>query len=692
MILPGLKNQDKWSQYVRMKNSFSLFLLLCIVLSIFFIYSPWFLHKEIIGGDWPYLFTENIKDLSLTTSIWNPIQGNGLGGQSPSPFIDQYLVLTAYISYFFYIPWQIVYKIFWFGLFIFVSFFSSIYLYRTIFNKIIIWEYGLAGLLYSANTYILMVVGGGQMGVTLAYAIAPFVLARYIILWNKKNYAIKALLIAGLTMGLQVMLDPRIAYISLFIYFIYFLFILWGTKSLPEKKRKIFYAFYYFFVMGGVICLLNAFWILPMLITKNTPINNFGTLYTSVGAFKFFSFASFSQTISLLHPNWPENIFGKVSFMRSEFLVIGIITYSSLFFAKKEKIILFFSIIGLIGAFLAKGANEPFGVINIWMFTHIPGFFLFRDPTKFYTLIALSYSMLIPFTIASLFVWIKEKKVHFLIPYFFIFICALYILSLLYPAFSGKLGGTFQENKIPEEYLKLKDILNNDHTFSRTLWIPRQQRFAFASRTHPAIEAGPLFRVTKSVEIVKKLDQEFLSKLAIKYVVVPYDSFGEIFVSDRKYNEKEYKQVLLAIENTPWLKKIDSFKDIGVFQLKTSVSDHFRINDNKNVPYDISDIDEYKVYISTDKATTLVFVENYNSYWMASLGDTTIPSLRTKDGLNSFVIPKGEHEVKIYFGKSSFYLYGIIISWGTLTILLVYLLTISIKMKKNKNRCSSIKK
>jgi len=74
------------------------------------------------------------------------------------------------------------------------------------------------------------------------------------------------------------------------------------------------------------------------------------------------TYSKFENTISLLQPNWPENIFGKAYFMRPEFLILPMLAFSALLFihkAQKEKreLIVFFVIIGLLGAFLAKGRD-----------------------------------------------------------------------------------------------------------------------------------------------------------------------------------------------------------------------------------------------------------------------------------------------------------------------------------------------
>src|SRR5207247_1280407 len=97
-----------------------------------------------------------------------------------------------------------------------------------------------------------------------------------------------------------------------------------------------------------------------------------------------------------------------------EFLVIPIFAYSGLLFlknAKKPRVLLSFAFIGLVGAFLAKGANEPFGILYLWLFDHFPGFIMFRDPSKFYLLVAIAYSILITFSLEQL--WERLAIIHY---------------------------------------------------------------------------------------------------------------------------------------------------------------------------------------------------------------------------------------------------------------------------------------
>jgi hypothetical protein len=256
-----------------------------------------------------------------------------------------------------------------------------------------------------------------------------------------KSYVLllKSPLLAGLVLALQVMFDVRISYITMLAVFLYYLFFLARqvnysvnliklkaqssclagrqAKFKATKSLKVFILnlLFIFIIPIGIAGLLHAFWIVPLLITRQNPAEQLGSFYTTAEAVRFLSFAKFENTISLLHPNWPENIFGKTYFMRPEFLILPILAYGSLLFVYKTKdlrlktYVLYFAMLGLLGAFLAKGANEPFGEVYLWLFGHFPGMIMFRDPTKWYTLVAISYSMLIPFTSWKIYEWLKSQ-------------------------------------------------------------------------------------------------------------------------------------------------------------------------------------------------------------------------------------------------------------------------------------------
>ncbi len=508
-------------------------------LIVLVVYRGWFLAPEIIGGDWPYYFAETVKEKAFPPPVWVYWASNGLGGIDPVRGLHAFESFLAVVgTQWFGLPWPVVYKIGWFGLFLVLSFGCSVLLWRRVFPDVSsAWPAAFAGLIYTTNTYILMVTGGGQMGVALAYSVAPLVITSFII---------KSAVFSGIILGFQIMIDPRIAYITMIGVVTYLISNFKYEKSNIPRN---------YFLPLAIAIGFNAFWIVPMIVLRFNPIDAMGSAYTSVGSVKFFSFADFPHALSFLHPNWPENIFGKTYFLQPEFLVLPILAFSSLLFGRKDKNILLFSLLGLIGVFLAKGAGEPFGWIYVWFFEHFPGFVMFRDPTKFYVLTAISYSMLIPIALVYI-----GKRLETITGLALATTCILFWLFVHRQAVSGNLGGTFARRSVPNEYIALKDFLVAQPEFFRTLWVPRQSRFAFNSSLHPAVEAQPLLGATSSASLFASLrdskTRRTLEDVSVKYIIVPSDYHGEIYISDRRYDDAKREALDHTLSQVPWLRKL----------------------------------------------------------------------------------------------------------------------------------------
>lgn len=680
--------------------------LFCFILTAAFlvlVFRNWIASPQIVGGDWPYFYEENIKAFSILPPAWSSVHGNGLGGPLLAYPLDSYLYFTGWLfSNILHIPWAILYKFIWFGMFLFLGGFSIYRLLRQILPKVPFAYAFLGVIIHLTNTYILLVVGGGQMGVALGYAIAPLVLTKFISLTNAlvKNSKVYSLsLTAGLVFSLQVLFDFRIAYITLFAVLIYVLSIL-ISQSMKKTRVIILLLIYVFFIPLTITSLLHAYWVLPLLFTSQSSLAQLGAGYTSVEALRFFSFAKFENTIGLLHPNWPENIFGKVGFMKAEFIFLPIIAYASLLFIKikeqKEKIyILYFALLGLVCAFLAKGTNDPFGNFYAWLFVHFPGFNMFRDSTKWYTLVAISYSVLIPYSVSRIYNWIKfqsrlslsnykfAKSKVFNFQNFFIFFVISIALFLIHPALFGQLGGTFKNHEMPAEYIQLKNMLLKDKEFSRTMWIPRMQRFGFTNQNHPATEAPLLLNTSSSVGMIKELNKEdsqkTLSELSIKYIIIPYDSEKEIFLKDRIYNDLERIYLKNELDKIKWLQQDTSFTDIMVYKNNKFYS-HIWLKGKDAVSYDKISNTKYNIKLTKDISGRLVFNETYNPYWHLKTRNQTINSERYGN-INSFDLSKIKVDTNmelVYKLENMFYA-GRAISAITILCILGYLLYLNKK-------------
>jgi len=394
---------------MRLKNRGNRELILGIFLAllIFFVFKSWFSFGLITSGDWGFFYFQNLRERLPMPLLWS---NDGLGRVSIYHWVTLYFNLLISFLASLRLPWPIIEKFIWPWPFLILTIFSSWYLAKTFFPKNKIIQFFVL-FIYLFNTYILMIVGGGQMGIAIAYALAPLVFGIFVKSVQSSQPKtgrplaedIKLKTLTGLVLALQVMFGPRISFLTMGAVFLYAVL----QYGLAIKKYIRTFVLPFFIALG-----LHFYWLLPVILIRRSALP---AGYGEPGWVEFLSFGNFSDSISLLHPNWPENIFGKTYFMRPEFLMIPILAFSSLLFISQlktlraKKNILFFASLGLIGAFLAKGSKPPFGGIYLWLFKYFPGMNMFRDSTKFYLLVALSYSVLIPFSVSKICGFLRKR-------------------------------------------------------------------------------------------------------------------------------------------------------------------------------------------------------------------------------------------------------------------------------------------
>ncbi len=494
------------------------------------------------SGDLDFFWKEQIQHLSWIPNVFRTDVGFGWSGIM-SLWLDYPFRLVLKLLSAIGLSWFFIEKLLWMAVFIIAAYSSYCLAKYILKSRLSSW---LASFIYIANTYFLLLFSGGQLGVALAYAFAPFVLFRFIESLDTKKPTIKKAITNGLWLTLLIIFDLRLAYLAFGVIFLYQII----SRRFHIRSTSISVL---------VAMAVHAFWILPTIMTQTGP-SVMGEDFTNPGMLRFLSFADFSHTISLLHPNWPENLFGKVYFLQPEFLLIPLVAFCSLLFitqAKNKKHILFLGLLVLIGAFFAKGTQPPFGGIFTWCFQHIPGFIMFRDPTKFYMLTAIGYSVLIPFTLS------KINK------YFVYALFGVFWLILLRAVATGEVKGNFQPIQLPQEYVQLKDQLVQDTKSSRTLWIPNKENFAYYSDIHPVLQMNQLFKDMSLSELATVATSsaflETLNNAGVKYVIVPMNIEGKIFMRDYKYNNDLRMSIVNALKSTP-LKQNANYVDIAVFE------------------------------------------------------------------------------------------------------------------------------
>lgn len=627
---------------------FAVKILICLLILILF--RNWFLFGNLSSGDWIFYFPKSINEI-LPFALWDT-RHMGMGASKlPTLWLEAYFTTTIQLAKI--VPWVVYERLFWHFPTLIFSFVSSFYLSRYFFKNTV---YSLlASLIYTTNTYILMVVIGNQLGVALAYAFAPFPLLACIKLFFD-NKTIRQAVIAGVLLGLLGIFDIRFFYMLSFGIGALYLFTL--TKKNFIKSTGLFLLAY------GIVVLMHLFWILPILVTGSNPISLVGEEYTGVESVRFFSFAKLETAMSFLHPNWPENIFGKVSFQKPEFLVLTLLGIASLFFVAKDKVkrpLIYMFFIFLLGVFLAKGSNEPFGQIYIWLFEYIPGFKMFRDPTKWYLLIALSLSVLIPYALFHMGRKWKKYAVGFVI-LFVLFWC-----YLIRQGFTMN-KGSFISHPINKEYLDFADTLINDDEFYRTLWLPRLHRYGYYSHTHPAVGLQE-FRLLAQNSANKNIEELF-DNYNIRYIVVPIDTDKELFITDREYDDSLRRDTIQNLHQLD-LKLVDGFNELEVLE-----NEGYKGRVYSNNPVSVSIVKSNPVYFALDVTATqggkIIFSENYNKDWKLHVNGKMIDSIKTPEGLNSFVMPPYTGTAAIEYSAQKWVYIGLLVSLITIVGSVVY--------------------
>jgi hypothetical protein len=346
-----------------------------------------------------------------------------------------------------------------------------------------------------------------------------------------------------------------------------------------------------------LMIMMNLYWILPIFLGK---VNLFPVSNIAAGQSSLLSFATLGHALSMLQPHWYQNVFGKVTPLLPEFILIPILVFSAPILFKRDstssrsyeinKNIGFWLLVALVSIFLVKGSNTPLPGIYNWLFSHIPGFSLFRDPTKFFFMVAISYSFLIGVTtdrLVTIFNWnlkIKNWKIR-LLPLTII----VYFILLVSPIWLGKMTGIFAKPIYKNEFINAANMFTGDKGFGRILSIPTRGTVGFSSLQHPAVDATSIAQLRPfeigmvgTYETFNFLrEAPFMGELfdiaGIKYISYPYpDTRREELTKD---NIDYYYYFLNQLSALPWIK--DKLSDPPVPLLETKNNeDHFFIAEN----------------------------------------------------------------------------------------------------------------
>jgi hypothetical protein len=317
-----------------------------------------------------------------------------------------------------------------------------------------------AGILYIFSPVVFTRVVAGYIYYLVAYLLAPLILANF--LKGREESRNRYFIIAGVLLAF--------AFIQL--QFILLIFIILLVFSLVDFRniKKSTQGLLIIFSIGFLIDLSPVVFSQLFIPISDSPFDierllSFPEIPSTSDLLKSFRLLGYD-----LHPYGYENL-SDAGIIPTWILyldfVLPIMGFSALIFLRKNKFVLSFAIVSMIGLFLLKGLNPPFPEIFSFLFTY--GFYIFREVWH----VAFLYGLSMTFLIAFLLEKIKSYNFNFNFIKFpvILFLIAIVVLSNGYPILMGNFGGYLQTYSLPTDYDAIYSNSYSDTTYN-TLVLP----------------------------------------------------------------------------------------------------------------------------------------------------------------------------------------------------------------------------
>lgn len=415
-----------------------------------------------------------------------------------------------------------------------------------------------AVLVYGLNTYFILVVDGGQVGVALAYGLFPLALLELFKLRDKKTFN-QFYLTLSLFM-LLVIADVRFALMAIFTFLVWIIF---EHVTQKQKLDPKFWRIFTIFIV--VIIALSSYWLIPSVLLKPT---------TGSGARSDLQLISALNPLLLFSPHWPLNEFGKISQPFWYFLGIPFLIFTNLFF-KNKRLTAPLILIFLMFVFIVKGDTGIFGNLYAWVIDRVPLAGAFRDSTKFFTPLILVAGILIGLAVQNLQSFFKNSLLSKAIP----IIVFVYLIYLIHPALSGRMHGVLEAHKFPSNLQVIADNFTEEKEFFRSVWLPEWQALSFSTERKPALDGKGLInlRIFASLNTGTLDTFNFFQKdesidglrlLGVKYLILS----GNVRSANSTSDEREdWSNLVQLVSKKEQLQKVDWGTDIPVFKVNGSM-------------------------------------------------------------------------------------------------------------------------
>ncbi|MDO8472102.1 MAG: hypothetical protein Q7S64_03090 [bacterium] len=535
-----MKTLQKWGRFL-FTYRYQLVLLLMVAVG----FGRWFGPGVISAGDWFYINPERVNEYAFWPQLLEESYGitSYLGltlHSTPLRFVIGLVYLLTKLDF------SSLSIIFYFGFSLLVTLTGMWCLAKHLWQSRL--AAFLAATLYLFNSYALIIFTGGQMLGAVGYGLIPWIILAQDRLMAKPK--LSRVIVLTLIIQLQILYDPRFFILTVPIMLVWLL-ARWPITR-PSSKQFIKSLL----LTIGLFLLQNLYWLYGMFGVKSSAGGITLAGYDNVGWVYSLSYSTLQHALFLHHLWWPTVVTGTRYDPNMLYGLILIFILFSLFVKKERRLVLSLIVLATVGIFLAKGINAPYGITYAYLFDHLPGFKVFRDPAKFFTLIAFCYSLLFALGWQRAFKYISRRHWQLAVSVSIAFFTAIFIFGHL-DLWQQRIDGTFiKQQRFTAVSQVLREQIADDATESRILWVPRLYRNTLFTNQLSTLDANTLqYNNWKNFPLMRRGVEELASNKLLPFlldsdnvslVAIPGDPANEIY----QYTNKSQAQYLNDWRNT----------------------------------------------------------------------------------------------------------------------------------------------
>lgn len=443
----------------------------------------WLSTQPLAAGDWAWRDGPRLSSYFPWPGIWDPSLGPGGANRFLAAFRYPVYAAAGFMSRLG-ASWTLIEKVLYFVPFAALLPVAGWLLAREIMGSTR-WTL-LTPLLLLGNTYFL-IESNGEIPLTLSEAIGMMALLGFLRAMRRRSLGWA--LLTGLLVAAASAFDIRPAYLCVVLMAMYFVIL--GLTTLKWRvlvRRGILAA-----LVVAVYVGTQAFWLLPLLSYHGNagfpipPTPDFPILTLGHGL---------AGVIALWTGGLPS--VNRQAPLNPLFLTLPLVALMPLIARRLTPEIVWLAVAALLFGYFVNTNNPPFGGIYDWMYSHVPGWSLFREGSKFLFVVGMAYAILIPIALKMAVEWAATRTSSLgrslvrtlgTAAAFGVVAISTWTVGVLQ---SGALDSTTNPTAEPASFTTLSGMLARDSRPGSLLWFGapvtteglRHHTFVIASPTH----------------------------------------------------------------------------------------------------------------------------------------------------------------------------------------------------------------